>query len=110
MFLPKFTFVSAPPRKSSYCKLDKRYNYGYTHFMKTAISIPEEVFRSAESLAKRLGMSRSQLYTAAVNEYLSRRQDRQITVKLNSIYEEEDSSLPSAIIRLQASSLSREEW
>ncbi len=78
--------------------------------MKTAISIPEEVFRSAESLAKRLGMSRSQLYTAAVNEYLSRRQDRQITVKLNSIYEEEDSSLPSAISKLQASSLSREEW
>jgi metal-responsive CopG/Arc/MetJ family transcriptional regulator len=78
--------------------------------MKTAISIPEEVFQSAESLAKRLGMSRSQLYTAAVNEYVSRRQDRRITAKLNSIYGEEDSSLPSAIIRLQAGSLSREEW
>ena len=78
--------------------------------MKTAISIPEEVFQSAESLAKRLGMSRSQLYTAAVNEYLNRRQDRQLTARLNSIYEEEDSFLPSGIIRLQVGSLSREEW
>jgi metal-responsive CopG/Arc/MetJ family transcriptional regulator len=78
--------------------------------MKTAISIPEEVFQSAEALAKRLGMSRSQLYTAAVNEYLSRRQDRQITALLNSIYEEEDSFLPSGIIRLQAGSLSGEAW
>ena len=78
--------------------------------MKTAISIPDEVFQLAESLAKRLGMSRSQLYTAAVNEYLNRRQDRQITARLNSPYEEEDSSLPPGIIRLQVDSLSREEW
>jgi len=94
----------------SYFKLDNKYNHGYTLIMKTAISIPEEVFQSAEALAKRLGMSRSQLYTAAVNEYLSRRQDRQITALLNSIYEEEDSFLPSGIIRLQASSLSGGEW
>jgi len=64
--------------------------------MKTVISIPEEVFQSAESLAKRLGMSRSQLYTAAVNEYLNRRQDRQLTARLNSIYEVEDSCLPAS--------------
>ena len=94
----------------SYFELDNKYNHSYTLIMKTAISIPEEVFQSAEALAKRLGMSRSQLYTAAVNEYLSRRQDRQITALLNSIYEEEDSFLPSGIIRLQAGSLSGEEW
>ena len=94
----------------SYFELDNKYNHSYTLIMKTAISIPEEVFQSAEALAKRLGMSRSQLYTAAVNEYLSRRQDRQITARLNSIYEEEDSFLPSGIIRLQAGSLSGEEW
>jgi metal-responsive CopG/Arc/MetJ family transcriptional regulator len=78
--------------------------------MKTAISIPEEVFQSAEALAKRLGKSRSQLYTTAISEYLGRHQDRRITARLNSIYEEEDSFLPSGIIRLQAGSLSREEW
>jgi metal-responsive CopG/Arc/MetJ family transcriptional regulator len=90
--------------------LDNEYNCGYTNFMKTAISIPEDVFQSAEALAKRLGMSRSQLYTAAINEYLNRRQDRRITALLNSIYGEEDSFLPSDIIKLQVGSLSREEW
>ena len=78
--------------------------------MKTAISIPEEVFQSAGALAKRLGMSRSQLCTAAINEYVNRRQDRQITTILDSIYEEEDSFLPSDIIRLQVGSLSHGEW
>jgi len=52
--------------------------------MKTAISIPEEIFQSAESLAKRLGMSRSQLHAAAIIEYVKKRQDRQITANLNS--------------------------
>lgn len=34
--------------------------------MKTAISIPDDVFRRAERLAKRRKVSRSQLYTAAL--------------------------------------------
>jgi metal-responsive CopG/Arc/MetJ family transcriptional regulator len=78
--------------------------------MKTAISIPEEVFQSAEALAKRLRISRSQLYTAAVNEYLDRHRDRQVTASLNTIYREEDSSLPTTILRLQSGSLGQEEW
>ena len=42
--------------------------------MKTAISIPDEVFRSAERLAQRLGVSRSELYAKAVDgvNYLGR--------------------------------------
>jgi metal-responsive CopG/Arc/MetJ family transcriptional regulator len=78
--------------------------------MKTAISIPEEVFQSAEALAKRLRISRSQLYTAAVNQYLNRHQDRQVTASLNGIYLEEDSSLPTTILQLQSGSLGQEEW
>ena len=38
--------------------------------MKTAISIPDEVFRRAEAAAKRLGMSRSELFTRAAVEFL----------------------------------------
>lgn len=36
--------------------------------MKTAISIPDKVFRSADALARRLGISRSELYTTAITE------------------------------------------
>jgi metal-responsive CopG/Arc/MetJ family transcriptional regulator len=47
--------------------------------MKTAISIPDEVFREAERAAKRLGVTRSELFTRAVKEYLGERHDRAVT-------------------------------
>jgi metal-responsive CopG/Arc/MetJ family transcriptional regulator len=78
--------------------------------MKTAISIPDKIFRSADSLARRLGISRSQLYSTAISEYLTKHQSKQITEKLNSIYTEEDSSLPPSLILLQSRSLPHEEW
>jgi metal-responsive CopG/Arc/MetJ family transcriptional regulator len=73
--------------------------------MKTAISIPDKVFRSADSLARRLGISRSQLYATAISEYLSKYHGKQVTDKLNSIYTEEDSSLPGDLTALQSKSL-----
>jgi metal-responsive CopG/Arc/MetJ family transcriptional regulator len=39
--------------------------------MKTAISIPDQVFKSAEVLASRLGISRSELYAKAIEAYVS---------------------------------------
>jgi hypothetical protein len=91
-------------------ELDRRYYQSYTLSMKTAISIPDKVFRSADSLAKRLGLSRSQLYSTAITEYLSKHQGKQVTDRLNAIYSEEDSSLSPSLIILQAKSLAHEEW
>ena len=78
--------------------------------MKTAISIPDKVFRSADSLAKRLGISRSELYATAITEFMSKHQGRHVTVRLDAVYAEEDSSLSHNLIQLQAKSLAREEW
>jgi metal-responsive CopG/Arc/MetJ family transcriptional regulator len=78
--------------------------------MKTAISIPEKVFRSADALAKRLGISRSELYSTAITEFLSKHQARHVTARLDAIYAEEDSSLSSSLTLLQAESLTHEEW
>jgi metal-responsive CopG/Arc/MetJ family transcriptional regulator len=78
--------------------------------MKTAISIPDKVFRSADALAKRLGISRSELYTSAIAEFLSKHQGRHITAHLDAVYTEEDSSLSPELIKLQVKSLAREEW
>jgi hypothetical protein len=91
-------------------ELDIWYYQGYTLSMKTAISIPDKVFRSADSLAKRLGLSRSQLYSTAITEYLSKHQGKQVTDRLNAIYSEEDSSISPSLIILQAKSLAHEEW
>ena len=40
--------------------------------MKTAISLPDALFKEAERFARRLKKSRSQLYVAALAEYLAR--------------------------------------
>ena len=45
---------------------------GYTRGMKTAISVPDDVFEKAERFARREGRSRSDVYTAAVREYVAR--------------------------------------
>ena len=43
--------------------------------MKTAISIPDEVFEAADRTAKKLGVSRSELYATAVHEFIERNFD-----------------------------------
>jgi len=78
--------------------------------MKTAVSIPDKIFRSADSLAKRLGMSRSQLYATALADFLSRRQNQQVKERLDAIYGEEESALDPGIRELQNKSLPPEEW
>jgi metal-responsive CopG/Arc/MetJ family transcriptional regulator len=58
--------------------------------MKTAVSVPNEVFERAERLAKRLKVSRSELYSRALREYLSRHAPDEVTAALNVLCEELD--------------------
>ncbi len=80
--------------------------------MKTAISIPDPIFQEAEQLSKRLGISRSQLYTSAVSSYVSDLQKKGITEALDAIYggEKEESKLNSELLQLQLNSLPDEKW
>ena len=47
--------------------------------MKTAVSIPDEIFKEAERLAKRIKKSRSRLFNEALSEYIARRTPEKIT-------------------------------
>ena len=76
--------------------------------MKVALSIPDELFESAETLTKRLGVSRSRLYATALAEFVAKNRGRKITERLNAVYASEDSRLPPALRRLQNRSLNRE--
>ena len=78
--------------------------------MKTAISIPDSIFRMAEKLAHRLGITRSELYTKAVSEYLQEHRNDRVTKKLDEIYEKESSPLDSALQALQFASIHKDEW
>ncbi len=61
----------------------------YTFGMKTAISIPDDVFTDAEKLARELNQSRSQLYSRAVREYVARHSADSVTEALDAICAEE---------------------
>jgi len=80
--------------------------------MKTAISIPDPVFEAAERLARRLGKSRSQLYTEALQAYLDQRRDQSVTERLNEIYDAEPelAELDPVLKEMQYRSLPKEEW
>jgi metal-responsive CopG/Arc/MetJ family transcriptional regulator len=78
--------------------------------MKTAISIPDDVYESAEKLATRSGKSRSLLYTQALSDYISRHNKENVTLKLNEIYDKNNSKLDGSLELLQLKSLPKEEW
>lgn len=77
--------------------------------MKTAISIPDELFGLADDLARRTQVSRSELYATAVAEYVAKHQDEHITCRLNAVYSDLPSGMDPALRRAQARSTS-EEW
>jgi metal-responsive CopG/Arc/MetJ family transcriptional regulator len=54
--------------------------------MKTAISLPDQVFYEAEETAKYMGIPRSKLYLNALMDYLQKNNRKNITKKLNEIY------------------------
>jgi metal-responsive CopG/Arc/MetJ family transcriptional regulator len=56
--------------------------------MKTAISIPDNLFTDAEITAKQLGLARSQLYVRAIKEFIEHHNKDKITEKLNLLYSE----------------------
>jgi metal-responsive CopG/Arc/MetJ family transcriptional regulator len=58
---------------------------GYTFGMKTAISLPERVFRDAERFARRVRKTRSKLYAEAIAEYLARHAPNDITESMNQV-------------------------
>ena len=53
--------------------------------MKTAISVPDEVFEQAERLARRQGRSRSEFYSAAVREYVARHAPDDVTDAIDRV-------------------------
>jgi len=55
-------------------------------------------------------MTRSGLFTVAVDEYMLHHRDDDVTQKLNEVYANKDSSLDPVLTRIQSLSLPKEEW
>jgi predicted transcriptional regulator len=56
--------------------------------MKTAVSIPDEVFEQADQLARRMKTSRSALYALALSEYIARHDTDRVTELMDEVLEE----------------------
>ena len=87
-----------------------KYNFSYTFVMKTAISIPDQVFESAEKLASRLGQSRSQLYTQAISGFVEKHSTDNVTKKLDAIYAKTDVRLDLILQNAQFLSVTKDKW
>ncbi len=78
--------------------------------MKTAVSIPDDLFRKADELAGRMGKSRSEVYRDALADYVSRRDPGAITRTLDEIADElsaEERAFTTAAARR---TLAQSEW
>ena len=78
--------------------------------MKTAISIPDSLFKAAERAAKREKVSRSRLYAKALASYLKSQQDEAIKEALDAVYSDENSELDPDLAAAAYDILGKEKW
>jgi metal-responsive CopG/Arc/MetJ family transcriptional regulator len=78
--------------------------------VKTAISIPNGIYQAAEQLAACLGISRSELYARAVDVFVKRHENENLTARINQVCESVDTSLDPALRSVERALLRRDEW
>ncbi len=78
--------------------------------MKTAVSLPDDVFTSADRLARKLGITRSRLFATAVAEYVARNASARVTERLDAVYAAEDGRLDEGERAASHRTLKRAKW
>ena len=78
--------------------------------MKTAVSIPDELFSKAEDRARKTGKSRSRLYQEALSEYLLRRDPGAVTQAMEDALAEIDPQPDPWLLEAGRQALERNEW
>jgi hypothetical protein len=88
----------------------RRGRPGYTAGMKTAVSLPDALFRAADRHAKREGKSRSRLYADAIAEYLSRHAPDDVTAAMDRVVDQLPRERDPFVLAAARSVLARIEW
>ena len=78
--------------------------------MKTAVSIPDEVFEEADRLAKDLKTSRSDLYARALKEFLARHAPDAVTEAMNRAVADIGETSDPFVTRAARLTLEGSEW
>src|SRR6266850_5589059 len=89
---------------------DSAWRSGYTFGMKTAVSIPDDVFEKVERLARRARKSRSEVFSAALREYVARHAPEEVTEAMDrvcaAVNDQPDAFVSAAARRV----MKRTEW
>ncbi len=78
--------------------------------MKTAVSVPDDVFERAERLARREKRSRSDVYSAALREYVARHSPDEVTEALDLVLTEAGKGVDPFVTAASRQILESTEW
>lgn len=78
--------------------------------MKTAVAVPDAIFRAAERHAHRAKKSRSQLYAEALAEYLARHAPDEVTEAMNRVADEFETRTDAFVTAAAHQTFERTEW
>jgi metal-responsive CopG/Arc/MetJ family transcriptional regulator len=71
--------------------------------MKASVTIPDAILSAADEIARRMGVSRSRIFTLALERLI--RDDKAITAKINEAYADESSALDTVLAEIQFRSI-----
>lgn len=78
--------------------------------MKTAISLPDDLFTALDALARKLGVARSRLVAEALAEYIAKHRHARVTEQLDAVYAAESPAVDEPVRRAQRRVLKRSDW
>jgi predicted transcriptional regulator len=78
--------------------------------MKTADSLPDDLYRAADRVAERLRISRSELYRRALERYVAEQREQTVTDALNAVHGAGSERVDPELDAMQSGSLPREDW
>lgn len=83
---------------------------GYTMGMKTAVSVPDELFKAAQKLAQRTRKSRSRVFSDALREYVARHAPDEVTEAMDRVCAELGGEQDRFVAGAARRVLKRSEW
>jgi predicted transcriptional regulator len=86
------------------------HGMGYTFGMKTAVSLPDDLFADAERIARRLKKPRSRVYSEAIREYVARHDPDLVAGKLNEVVRTLDGPDDGFVAAAGRQILERTDW
>ena len=78
--------------------------------IKTAISIPKNLFEATNQLAEELNVSRSHLFAMAIQDFIERRKNRELLAQINEVYGRSLDDEESEMLRRASLNLRKVDW